>query len=142
MLLATFVALSSGCLDIRDFEGTWSGSRVGDDPVLQVGFAEQSSATLVVDDVDLLTLEGSLTTSGDELVSAEIRPIAGATADAISDMTFAGSPERVYLSFVEPTDGAGDALAIVALYNDDRVEVRILRGNPAPLYGVFALDRQ
>jgi hypothetical protein len=28
---------------------------------------------------------------------------------------------------------------IVALYDDRRVEVRILRGGSAPLYGIFAL---
>ena len=35
-------------------------------------------------------------------------------------MTFAGAPLRVYLAFVPIPDGGGDALALIALYDDRR----------------------
>jgi hypothetical protein len=37
-------------------------------------------------------------------------------------------------------DGGGDALALIALYDDRRVEVRVLRGGTTPLYAIFALS--
>jgi hypothetical protein len=54
-------------------------------------------------------------------------------------MTFTGSPLRVYLAFVPTTDGGGSALAMVALYTDHRIELRLLRGNPQPLYAIYLL---
>jgi hypothetical protein len=138
VLVAT---LASGCLDIRSFEGTWSGPRVGDDPTLNMGFGESSGATLVIDEIDSLNLRATLTTQGDEFTGAAIRPIPAVEADALGGLSFDGSPERVFMSFAEPNDGLADAIAVIAIYNDDRVEVRIMRGNPAPLYGVFTLER-
>ena len=55
--------------------------------------------------------------------------------------TFDGAPLRVYLSFVATTDGGGDALAVIALYDDDRVEVRLIRGGTQPVYAIFDLTR-
>jgi hypothetical protein len=46
----------------------------------------------------------------------------------------------VYLAFVGMADGRGDALALIALYDHHRVEVRILRGGSGPLYAIFALS--
>jgi hypothetical protein len=54
-------------------------------------------------------------------------------------MTFAGSPLRVFLAFAAIPDGGGDALVLIALYDDQRVEVRLLRSGPTPLYSIFAL---
>lgn len=139
--LVAISATLAGCVDIRDFAGTWSGPRVGDAAVLRAGFDASATATLVIDRVDLDALNARLTTSGDELIDAEIRPIPGAEADVLAGATFDGSPARVFLAFAETQDGAGDALAIVALYDDGRVEVRVLRGGPTPLYGIFALER-
>ena len=42
---------------------------------------------------------------------------------------------------VATLDAGGDALAMVALYDDDRLEVRVLRGGARPIYGIFALKR-
>ena len=136
------VALSTlGCTDLRDFEGTWSGPRVGADPVLNVGFDDSAQATLIIETVDLDGLRGRLTTSGDELSDAEIRPLPSAEADVLGDMSFTGSPARIFLAFADATDGGGAVLVLVALFEDDRVEVRLLRGGPTPLYGIFSLDR-
>ena len=61
-------------------------------------------------------------------------------ADALAGMTFTGAPLRVYLAFVAMPDTSGEALALIALYDDHRIEARILRGGAAPLYAIFALS--
>jgi hypothetical protein len=57
----------------------------------------------------------------------------------LAGMSFSGSPLRVYLAFFAIPDGGGEALAVIALYDDQRVEVRLLRGGTTPLYAIFAL---
>ena len=57
----------------------------------------------------------------------------------LSAITFSGSPMRVYLAFVPLSDGGGEALAVIALYDDPRIEVRVLRGGAQPIYAIFAL---
>jgi len=127
-----------GCEDLRNFHGTWAGDRVGDDAVRQ-GFDTAVSATLEIDDVDLQTLAGRLSTNDDRFARAVITPVRGVEADVLSTMTFDGAPARVFVSFADSTDGGGSALVIISLYSDDRIELRVLRGGPAPLYGIFSL---
>jgi hypothetical protein len=138
---ATLFALASGCLDLRDFRGSWSGPRVGDDPLLRQGFDEDASADLEVETSSLDRLRARLSTSGGELDDASIEPLAAAEADVLGDIQLSGAPARVFLAFAGTTDGAGDALVITALYPDPRIEVRVLRGDPSPLYGIFVLSR-
>lgn len=140
--LALAVTGVIGCTDIRDFEGTWSGPRVGDDPVVRTGFAEDERATLVIDQVDLGALRGTLTTSGDAFDGVAIQELPAAEADALSQLTFeTGQPARIYVTLVEASDGGGDAVAFVSLHREDRVELRLVRGGGAPLYGIFSLER-
>jgi hypothetical protein len=104
--------------------------------VLTVG--PGTDATLAIDHVDRHGLAGELTIAG--LVDhAAFQSVPGADADALDDMTFSGSPLHVYLGFVAIPDGGGQAFAFVALYDDRRVEVRVLRGGTQPLYGIYAL---
>ena len=126
-----------GCQDLRDFQGGWRGARVGETEALRVGFADDVTAALDIATIDRHGLTGSLTIPG-VIDDAAVQSLAGAEADALADITFPGNPLRVYLAFVGAGD-AGDALALIALYDDDRIELRILRGGSAPLYGIFAL---
>jgi hypothetical protein len=136
LVLATVLAV--GCNDLRDFRGTWRGPHVGDDPALNVGVVGDVQAVLGIDTIDAHGIKASL--SVDNLVSNQIfTPVPGAEADVLAGMSFAGSPLRVYLGFVPTVDGMGDALAIVALYQDRRIEVRLLRGGSSPIYAIFAL---
>ncbi len=139
ILLALLCAPATGCLDVRDFEGTWRGDRVGDAAELRVGFADDARCELTIEQVDLRSLRARLTIDDDSISDALIQPIAGTQADALRELTFDGSPSRVYLAFAETSDGGGDATVFVALYNDDRVEVRVMRGGSQPLYGIFRL---
>lgn len=142
MCCVVLVSSVIGCTDIRDFEGRWSGPRVGDDPVLRAGFAPEATATLDLDEVDLNRLRGTLTTSGDELAAAPIQELPAAEADSLAELTYqSGQPARIYVTLVSASDGGGDVTAFVSLHREDRVELRLVRGGAAPLYGVFFLER-
>lgn len=130
--------LLTSCTDVRDFDGTWTGARVGDAPALRVGVTADATADLDITTIDKHGLAGRLTVDG-VVDDAAFSSVEGAEADVLAGVTFAGSPLRVYLAFVPTSDGAGDALAVIALYDDDRLELRLLRGGATPVYGVFAL---
>ena len=125
------------CSDLRDFHGQWAGPRVGDAQPLHVN-VPVGKATLWIDQIDSHGLAARLAVDG-LLPETALTSIPGAEADVLSGITFSGAPLRVYLAFVPVPDGGGDALAIVALYDDHRVEVRLLRGGSTPLYGIFTL---
>lgn len=142
----------AGCNDLRDFRGTWEGGRIsgttnfaGED-VLRVGSiggvpgSAPLPATLTIDALDRHGLRGQLVIG---TVDTPIQSLAGAEADVLAGMTFDGSPLRVYLAFAAiSSDGGGDATAIISLYEDDRVDLRLLRGGPTPLYAIYALERR
>jgi hypothetical protein len=139
LALLALVALAS-CNDLRDFRGSWAGPRVGDAPPLRVGVGDGATATLDIASLDLHGLAGTLSVTG-LVTAAAFEPVPGAEADVLAGITYDGSPLRVYLGFVPVDDGAGDATAVVSLYDEDRVEVRLLRGGSAPVYAIFALTR-
>lgn len=126
-----------GCNDLRAFRGDWRGPRVGDAPALRVGIGD-GAAALSIDGIDGHGLTARLAIDG-LLPETPIASLAGAEADALAGITFGGAPLRVYLAFVAMPDAGGEALAVVALYDDRRIEVRLLRGGGKPLYGIFAL---
>lgn len=135
LLLATLAA----CNDLRDFRGAWTGRRVGDAPALRAGLEGVTTVALSIDDISVHGLAGRLAIDG-LVPETSIASVEGAEADALAGLTFSGGPLRAYLAFVDVPDGGGAALVIVALFDDHRVEVRVLRGGPQPLYGIFALD--
>lgn len=124
------------CNDLRDFRGDWSGARVGDAPVLRVGAGEM--AHLAIDGIDAHGLQGRLAIDG-LLPETAFTSLEGAEADVLANITFSGSPLRVYLGFVQVPDLGGEAFVVIALYDDRRVQIRILRGGTQPLYAIFAL---
>lgn len=139
--LVVIAAALAGCSDLRDFRGVWEGQRVGTADVVRVGAPQATDASLFIDDIDTHGLSGTLSIRG--LASdAPITTVPGAEADALSGMTFSGSPLRVYLAFVTLDDAPGDALALIALYDHRRIEVRVLRGGTAPLYAIYALSEE
>jgi hypothetical protein len=139
-IVASITLAVVACNDVRDFRGDWSGTRVGDTPAVHVGIAGDATAALTITAVDRLGLTGTLDVSG-LCTGAAVAPVPGAQADRLGSLTFDGAPLRVYLSFVATTDGGGDALAVIALYDDDRVEVRLMRGGARQVYAIFDLAR-
>lgn len=136
LVIAAVAAL--GCSDLRDFRGVWEGPRVGTADVVKVGAPQASSATLFVEDIDSHGLTGTISIQG-LVTDAPVQTIEGAEADALAGITFSGEPMRVYLSFIGLADGRGDALAVIALYDHRRIEVRVLRGGAGPLYAIYAM---
>lgn len=136
--VTVLAVVAAGCSDLRDYRGDWSGPRVGDAPIVKVGVRDGAFATLTIDDIDAHGLRARMSIDG--LVSnGLIESLPGAEADALANMTFAGSPLRVYLAFLAIPDGGGEALTLIALYDDHRVETRVLRGGATPLYAIFAM---
>ncbi|HVK86108.1 MAG TPA: hypothetical protein VM513_18435 [Kofleriaceae bacterium] len=141
MRCATLVvafAMLAACNDLREFRGTWQGPRVGEAPVVRVGAPTSNQATLTIDELDANGFAGTLSIAS-LVADAQLVSLPGAEADALAGMTFAGSPLRVYLAFASMPDGGGEALVLVALFDDQRIEVRVLRGGSAPLYAIFAM---
>jgi len=138
--LALLLVVAAACNDVRGFEGTWNGPRVGDAAPLHVGVATNSTATLAIDAIDLHGLRGRLSIDG-LVVDSALTSLDGAEADVLSGITFDGSPSRVYLAFAAMPDGGGDAFAVIALFDDKRVEVRVMRGGSVPLYAIYSLAR-
>lgn len=132
------LAAALGCGDLREFHGTWRGPRVGADPALLVGALGDGVVQLTIAKVDRNGLHGRVQIAG--VVDSPIDSIPGAEADVLAGMTFDGSPLRVYLAFAEfrPT---GSALVVISLYDDHRVELRLIRGSESPIYAIFALQR-
>ena len=133
---ALLVLVIAACNDLRDFRGGWTGDRVGEAPALRVGAGE--SATLVITGIDTHGLQGTLAIDG-LIPETPFVSLEGAEADVLSNLSFSGSPLRVYLAFVPIPDLGGEALVVIALYDDRRVQVRVLRGGLQPLYAIFAL---
>ncbi|HEY1558173.1 MAG TPA: hypothetical protein VGF94_25270 [Kofleriaceae bacterium] len=128
----------AACNDVREFRGTWSGPRVGTASVLRVGLADSATATLVIEQIDTHGFSGTVSIDG-VATAVPVASMPAAEADVLAGTTWSGSPLRVYFGFFTVPDGHGDALALVALYDDRRVELRVLRSGVLPLYGIFAL---
>jgi hypothetical protein len=138
LLLVVMAAGASACNDVRGFEGTWTGPRVGSAAPLDVGMQTAATAILTISAIDDHSITGVVSIDG-LVTGATYTSVAGAEADVLSNITFDGSPARVYLAFFAISDGGGEALAVIALYDDKRVEVRVLRGGGQPLYAIFSL---
>ena len=138
--LVLLIVLAGACNDVHGFEGTWTGPRVGTAAPLDINVAPNATATLTIDQLDLHTISGALSIDG-VVTNAPFSSIAGAEADVLSGITFDGSPSRVFLTFVSIPDNNGEALVVIALYDDKRVEVRVLRGGNQALYAIFSLTQ-
>lgn len=139
LLLLWLVA--PACNDLGEFRHGWQGQRIGDAPALKVGVADTATARLAIDAVDVHGLRGSLAIDG-LVADAPIVSSEGAEADVLASLSFGGSPLRVYLAFAPTIDGNGDVVAIIALYDNKRIELRALRGGAAPVYAIFALGQR
>jgi hypothetical protein len=136
--VALVLVLLVGCSDLREFRGDWAGPRVGDAEALKLHVGDVT-ARLTIDAISEHSLEGRLEIPM-LLPATQITSLAGAEADVLADLSFTGGPVRVYLAFAPVPDGLGDALVMIALYDDRRIEVRLMRGGAMPLYGIFALS--
>lgn len=131
-----------GCTDLRAYTGRWEGPVVSESAVRQ-GFADTTRVVpLLLEDVSLNSVRATLTTSDGRFTDATLTRFLRASSDELASMTFESDPLRSYLLFgpltSEPT--AAPALFVLSLFPDDRVQLRVLRGND--LYGIFHLERR
>lgn len=123
------VLLLVGCQDLHDFQGNWHGV-VSADPNLSVGVAQMP---------EYQTLDLSITYADHTRMTGVINqaPFASfkyASADALAEVRVGGDALRSYFG------PAGANLAIVSLFPDQRVEVRLIQGDQ--LFAVYDLRRQ
>jgi len=132
---------SAACVDIREYEGRWRGSIVPESAVRQGFTTDVTVDPLELTNVDLQGLTARLTTSDDKFKAADLTPIKKFSADTLANLDFDGNPLRSYLLFAQlSSEPAGcPAQLVVSLFSDDRVELRVIRGND--LFGVFLLLR-
>jgi hypothetical protein len=134
LILVALVA--TGCEDIRRFEAEWAGS-VSADPAHRQGFAEGTPMRVTISAVSRRGLEATVALPPE--AALPFLPIAHASDDALGDLRLDGEPLRTYLGFLRPPGGE-PYLAVVSLFSEDRIDVRVIRG-PNEAYGVFALHR-
>jgi hypothetical protein len=133
--LAAALALTA-CEDIRRLEGQWSGP-VSADPAHHQGFSPGAVMQGTVTAVSRRAIEMTIDLPPDGPL--RLQPIRHAADDVLGDLRLDGEPLRTFLGYLRP--GTGEPfLAVVSLFSEDRIDVRIIRG-PDETYGVFALRR-
>lgn len=140
VLLLVVVALAGACTQLDDFTGTWTGSVVHPEAV-RAGFSEHATASLSLEVLDVAEATGSLTTDATDEGRFDAAPLTRPrwlSSDALSTLAFDGADFANYLFFARPARG-DPALVVVSLDPEDRIELRILRGED--LFGVFELTR-
>ena len=140
-LFALALLLSSAaCVQLEDYTGTWAGSLLADEAV-RAGFDAETTATLELEVRGRSDASGTLTTEGTRagrFSQAELVPWPELSADALSTLVFDGAEFANYLFFARP-EGGDPALVVVSLDPEERVALRVLRGED--LFGVFPLVR-
>jgi hypothetical protein len=134
--LALLAALA-GCDDLRQFSGDWRGS-LSADPNHQHGFMPGATLGATVGTVSRYTIELQVLLPGRTTPTAFV-PMRHAADDVLGDVRLHGDPLRTYFGFLTPPTGE-PFLAVVSLYSEDRIEVRLIRG-PEETYAVFYLTR-
>lgn len=145
MLTVLLHGLSGGlcaCMDVRSFEGQWSGKIVAEEALRQGFAADAEVGLLQLDHVDLQLITATLTTSDGQFKATPLTRMEKFSFDVLSSLTFDGNPLRTYLLFAPPATAAASELAycFISLFGDNHVELRVLRGNE--LFGLFNLYRK
>jgi hypothetical protein len=137
VFLALSALLATGCEDLRQFTGQWSGP-ISPDPNQQHGFDATARMDATVGSVSRYGIDLTLTLPG-ATDPSRFELIRYAAQDVLADMRLPGDPLRTYLGFIR-TAGQDSILTVVSLYAEARIEVRLIRGTETT-YGVFMLVR-
>ncbi|PID39128.1 MAG: hypothetical protein CSA65_05650 [Proteobacteria bacterium] len=143
LFTAALPLLVGACTDLRSYTGRWRGTIVAE-PAVRQGFHQDTKVSeLLLDEVALTTVRATLTTADGRFDKTPLTRFIKSAADELASLTFGNDPLRSYLMFGaparEPDGGAGAAFVVISLFPDDRVHLRVMRGND--LYGVFYLER-
>lgn len=142
LMLILLPMLLGGCVDLQTYVGTWEGEVVAEEAVRQ-GFKEDARiAPLELSSIHMGSVSATLSTSDGRFAKRRLTTITKAAADALAGLTFDSDPLRTYLLFgqLDSEPEAAPAQVMLSLFHDDRIQLRIFRGND--LYGVFHLERR
>jgi hypothetical protein len=136
------LAGASGCTDVRNYAGAWSGKVVDEEAVRQGFAADTRAEPLTLRQVDLQGVTADLTLSDGRFAQTHLVRVSKFSNDALASLSFDGNPLRSYLLFAPlSNDPKGwPAHVVISLFGDDHIEMRIIRGND--LFGVFILHRK
>lgn len=140
-LAAGALGLMLGCVDVRTYQGAWSGPVV-EDPAVRLGFAAETRVeALTLDELTLRGLNATLTTSDGRFDRTALQPVTRSSADALASLTFDGDPLLSYLLWAPLAgDASGSsALLVLSLFDNARIELRVIDRDQ--LFGVFPLVR-
>jgi hypothetical protein len=135
LLAALTTFITSGCQDLRDYAGGWTGE-ISPDPALSQGFA---AGTTLNADVSAASRDGIALVASWQGKTGTFVPIRRAAGDVLGEAQLPGEPLRTFFGFLAPA-GEAPYLAVVSLYQENRLELRLIRGADEA-YGVFTLRR-
>ena len=124
MRVIAALLLLVGCQDLHDFQGDWRGS-ISADPNLSAG-APVQTVNLTVASVDHTQITGTF--NGSTLTTLK-----GASADVLAEVRVGRDALRTYFTYAE------GVWAIVSLFPDQRIEVRVIAGDSLYLYDLRRL---
>ena len=139
LLLCTLFA--GACTDIRDYAGLWNGPIVAESAVRQGFDAQARVGPLRLENVSLVGVTATLTTSDGRFDGTRLRPITKAAADDLADISLGAGSLRTFMAYalLANETASAPALLVLSLFDNERVQLRVLRGND--LYGIFHLSR-
>ena len=129
-ILAVFV---SGCQDLREFTGTWSGE-IEQSELIRRGF--DIHTTLRMDISYVTDTELHATMSLDSGDPAEVVLDQSWLNDVFSDMTYRGDPLFVHMGWT--TMNGNKFLVAIGYFRGHKLEVRLMSEN---MYGVFHMKK-
>src|SRR4029453_4718264 len=99
---------------------------VAPDPAHQQGFTSNAFLRATVASVSRRSINLSVHLPQDPALG-RFEPIRHAADDALGDLRIEGEPLRTFLGFLRPAGGS-PYLAVVSLFAEDRIDVRLIRG--------------
>jgi hypothetical protein len=146
VLLAALV----GCRDYDSYStrGDHFEGAISAGEFVRAGLPSDLRVCVTLDGNSLQSAPGTLATSNGWIAAAtSLQPLPHVENDSLSLLEFGEGRAKTYLYAVAPV-GQSDATVFLSLMNDDKLEVRLLRGGPRDLtpdgyvFGVFGLVRQ
>lgn len=129
----------AGCQDLREYAGAWTGE-LSTDPALAHGFPAGTKLTTEVSFASRESIDFTVLAEPGWTAPVAFVPIRRAAGDVLADVQLPGEPLRSFFGFVQP-GGAAPYLAVMSLYPEHRMELRLIRG-PDEAYAVFTLKRR
>jgi hypothetical protein len=163
--VALFAIFALGCRDVTRFsnDGDHFEGNVVAGSFVRAGIGDDARMCLTLDANHLEDAPGAITSTDGRFRDTPLRPIPQIWHDPLSTLSFGDGRSKNLIYVATPVGDGGaeaDAFVVLSLMQSGSVEVRILRGAPAPsdaaapppvvasasassnLFGVFTLDRE